>query len=107
MLTLRQLPLLVLPALMLAGCGSADGADGASDAPPPSLAISSAKRQCKTVASLSGEVPSDAAQQICDCSIDKLVEDGAFTASKQPDDATAQAVMDGCIDQFLKDQEAP
>ena len=84
-------------ALALAGCGSADGADTAPDEPLSQLEVNSAKRQCTSVAVMQ-QVPSDAAKDVCDCTIEKLIEDGAFTASTNPTDAQQQAALDGCID---------
>ncbi|MEM6475100.1 MAG: hypothetical protein AAF687_02925 [Pseudomonadota bacterium] len=87
--------------LALAGCGSTEGSDTAADEPLSQLEINSAKRQCTSVAVMQ-QVPSDAAKGVCDCTIEKLIEDGAFTASTNPTDAQQQAALDVCIDSALE-----
>jgi hypothetical protein len=95
---------LIASAIALGGCDSTPAEPVVAEA-PSSLQIGSAKRQCVMTASLSGEIPKDMSQQLCDCSIDKLVEDKHFTASSQPNDQQAETALNGCFDAFVSESE--
>ncbi|QUL36761.1 hypothetical protein [Erythrobacter sp. JK5] len=66
------------------------------------LTINSAKRQCVSVAVLQ-QIPQDAATGICDCTIDRLIENGQMTSEAMPTDEQQQSALDVCIDEFSGD----
>ena len=84
-------------ACILAGCGAADDAEASADEPLSQLNINSAKRQCVSVAVIQ-QVPGDAAKEVCDCTVDRLIEAGQYTANTAPSDQQQQAALDACID---------
>jgi hypothetical protein len=94
----------VLPVLILAACSqtdpttAGDESEAAMAEPLTEMAMNSAKRQCTSVAVMQ-QVESDAAKDVCNCTVNRLVSDGHFTSQRGPTDAEQQAALDSCIDQ--------
>lgn len=84
-------------ALALAACGAANEAAEGAEEPLDELATNSAKRQCASVAVMQ-QVPNESAKAVCDCTVDRLIEQGQYTASTAPTEAQQQAALDACID---------
>lgn len=96
------------PVLMIAACGSPGGTDGSPSEPPSNLDISSAKRQCNTTASLAllGQgIADEAITEVCDCTIDRLVDEGSYTAASDPGEEDMDAALNACIDQVAASME--
>lgn len=97
----------VLFALAIAACGQSSEPDTVAKAgPPSSLDINSSKRQCATTASMSmlgSGVPEDAIEQVCDCSVDRMVENGAYTSAAQPDDAAQNEALNACVEELAEE----
>ncbi|MEM7777771.1 MAG: hypothetical protein AAF732_19445 [Pseudomonadota bacterium] len=98
-------------ALSISACSSSEPETAE---PPSNLDVNSAKRQCSTTASMAmmGQgVPEEAIKKVCDCSIDKLVDTGDFTAEAKPDDASMEGAMNTCLEELeaemLGDAETP
>lgn len=93
----------------LASCGDRGLTDEASveaTEPPSSLQIGSAKRQCSSAASLGmidQGVPKEAIKMVCDCVIDELVDNGTYTANREPSETEADLAMNGCIDKVSEE----
>jgi hypothetical protein len=76
--------------------------EGSKDIEGPAmndLQINSAKRQCVSVAVLQ-QVPQEAAQEICECTVDTLIDAGKMGAEAVPSDAEQQSALDTCIDNY-------
>lgn len=96
--------ILLTSAIALAACDSAPAEPVVAEA-PSALQIGSAKRQCVSTASLTGEIPSEISREICDCTIDRLVEEKHFTADSEPDEELAGTALNACIDTFMAENE--
>nr|WP_298930281.1 hypothetical protein [uncultured Erythrobacter sp.] len=96
----------MLLVIALAACGPNAETEEDTDvaaSPPSQLNINSAKRQCTIAASMSmigSGAPEEAIKQVCDCSIDRLLENGSFTSEVQPDEAASDEALNFCVDQL-------
>lgn len=94
--------LAIIPAalgLALTACGGAEQDAAPAEKPLSELNVNSAKRQCVSVAVLQ-QVPQDAAKDVCDCTVDRLIEKGQFKEETMPTDAQQQVALDSCIAEY-------
>lgn len=93
----------------LVSCGDSPPSGNATvevNEPPSSLQIGSAKRQCTSAASLGmidSGVPREAIQLVCDCTIDKLVDDGNYAVESEPSEAESDEAMNVCINEISQE----
>ena len=102
MTPMKRKPML-LAAMLAVSLSACSQSEQQTAEPPSNLDINSAKRQCSTTASMAmiGQgVPEEAIDKMCDCSIDRLVETGDFTAGGQPDDDAMEGAMTDCLDKL-------
>ena len=101
---------LTISAITLAGCDNSSAEDAtapiAEVTAPDTLKIGSAKRQCVMTASLSGEIPKEISEEVCGCTMDRLIEEKHFAASREPTEAEADVALETCIDEFLREHDS-
>ncbi|WP_394729327.1 hypothetical protein [Altererythrobacter sp. GH1-8] len=107
MSSIRTIALAACLALPLLACGgtSERGADedaNTAEAPLSDMQRNSAIRQCVSVAVIQ-QVPSEAAKDICDCTVNRLIDAGEMTAQTMPDDAQQQRTLDACMAEYEPD----
>lgn len=89
--------------LLLSACGSEPVDETrveVANATLSELAVNSAKRQCVNVAVMQ-QVPTDAARDVCDCTVQTMIDEQSFTPEKNPTDAELDGALDGCIESYL------